>query len=126
METNTSEETCIDDHVWVEECNAYKKLVKDPKHDDKDISGFNKKQYKSNLKKILLVDALMKFMIFYKKLNFKVAFFYLKFLSFLFKKKEKKEVEEKRIKEEERKKKEEEKRIKEENEKQQLEEEEKY
>ena len=57
METNTSEETCVDDSVWVEECDAYKKLVKDPKHDDKDISGFNKKQYKSNLKKILLADV---------------------------------------------------------------------
>ena len=49
METNTSEETCVDDSVWVEECDAYKKLVKDPKHDDKDIPEFNKKQYKSNV-----------------------------------------------------------------------------
>ena len=57
METNTSEETCVDDSVWVEECDAYKKLVKDPKNLEKDIPGFNKKQYNNNLKQILLADV---------------------------------------------------------------------
>ena len=57
MEENSSEETCYDDSVCVEECNAYKKIVKDPKHPEKDIPGFNKKQYKSNLKQILLADV---------------------------------------------------------------------
>ena len=57
METNTSEETCVDDSIWVDECNAYKKFVRDPKHPEKDIPGFNQKHYKSNLKKILLADV---------------------------------------------------------------------
>ena len=57
MEANSSEETCLDDSVCVEECKAYEKLVKDPKHPEKDIQGFNKKQYKNNLKKILLADV---------------------------------------------------------------------
>ena len=57
MEANSSEETCVDDSVYVNECNAYKKLVRDPKHPEKDIPAFNKKQYKSNLKKILLADV---------------------------------------------------------------------
>ena len=49
MERYSSKETCLEDSVCVEECNAYEKLVKDPKHDDKDIPEFNKKQYKSNV-----------------------------------------------------------------------------
>ena len=57
MERNTSEETCVDDSVCVEECNAYKRLVRDPRHADRDIPGFNKKQYKNNLKQILLADV---------------------------------------------------------------------
>ncbi len=57
METNSSKETCVDDSVCVEECNAYKRLVRDPRHADRDIPGFNKKQYKNNLKQILLADV---------------------------------------------------------------------
>ena len=57
MEEDPSKETCLDDSVCVEECNAYKKIVKDPKHPEKDIPGFNKKQYNNNLKQILLADV---------------------------------------------------------------------
>ena len=57
MKEDPSKETCLDDSVCVEECKAYEKLVKDPKHPEKDIQGFNKKQYKNNLKKILLADV---------------------------------------------------------------------
>ena len=57
MKKNSSEENCLDDSVCEEECNAYKKLVKDPKNLEKDIPGFNKKQYNNNLKQILLADV---------------------------------------------------------------------
>jgi hypothetical protein len=57
MERYSSKETCLDDSVCEEECNAYKKLVKDPKNLEKDIPGFNKKQYNNNLKQILLADV---------------------------------------------------------------------
>ena len=57
MKEDPSKETCLDDSVCVEECKAYEKLVKDPKHPEKDIPGINKKQYKNNLKQILLADV---------------------------------------------------------------------
>ncbi len=57
MERNTSEETCYDDSVCVEECNAYKRLVRDPRHADRDIPGFNGRYYHNNLKQILLADV---------------------------------------------------------------------
>ena len=57
MKEDPSKETCLDDSVCVEECKAYEKLVKDPKHPEKDIPGFNKKQYNNNLKQILLADV---------------------------------------------------------------------
>jgi hypothetical protein len=57
MERYSSKETCLEDSVCVEECNAYEKLVKDPKNLEKDIPGFNKKQYNNNLKQILLADV---------------------------------------------------------------------
>ena len=46
-----------DDSVCVEECNAYKKLVRDPRHADRDIPGFNGRYYHNNLKQILLADV---------------------------------------------------------------------
>ena len=57
MERNTSEETCVDDSVCVEECNAYKRLVRDPRRADRDIPGFNGRFYHNNLRQILLADV---------------------------------------------------------------------
>ena len=57
LKDEVDEETCKDDPVCVEECNAYKRLVRNPNKLEKDIPGFNRKNYNNNLKQISLADV---------------------------------------------------------------------
>ena len=70
MERNPSEETCIDDSECIRECNEYKRLVRDPRHADRDIPGFNARYYHTNLKNILLADVTNKVYDILKEIKF--------------------------------------------------------